>query len=260
MIVNDEMLSAYMDNELSAQERALVDARLRDDASVADRLTQLASVNALVGRQAALIDQLPMPDSVLALLRTDNVHPAGVSASRSQADPAQSNVVELSRFRRAQQRVMHTVREHAALAASLALLVGFAGGQLLPGSDSNQSNGGASAGYFAALETLPSGQPLSIDANTSLTARFSFVDTQSRFCRQYLVQGSEGSSENLACRDQDEWIVVASAHSSAIAGAGQYQTASGPLVLDNILDAMMQGAALSQAEEQAAINNQWQAE
>jgi hypothetical protein len=247
MNINDEMLSAYLDHELSEQDRAAVQETVRVDANVAERLAQLASVNALVGRQAAMIDALPMPESLLALLREDN----------KQAVP--DNVVELAGLRKVRQRVMLVVREHAALAASLALLIGFASGQLLPisvnNSDSNRVDG--SSAIYATLDTLPSGQQLNIDNNTSVTARFSFRDTQSRLCRQFVVRDNQGSSENLACRDQNQWTLVASARSSAVASSAQYQPASGPSLLDNILDAMMQGSALSQAEEQAAINNHW---
>lgn len=248
MIINDEMLSAYLDNELSEQDRAMLEASLRDDVEAADRLAQMASINALLGKHAAMIDTLPMPESVLAMLRQDSP-----SASAS-------NVVELSRFRQARQRVMHVVREHAALAASLALLLGFAGGQILPTDNSDPGTGSVSGAVFAALDTVPSGQQLNIDAGTHLTARFSFQDTQSRFCRQYVLQDGQGSSENIACRDQNEWTLVASALTSAVASSAQYQPASGPRLLDNMLDAMMQGSALSQAEEQTAINNQWRAE
>lgn len=253
MTINDEMLSAYLDNELSEHDRALVQASLRDNKAAADRLAQLASVDALIGQQAALIDQMPMPASVLAML---GAAPAPAASSRS----TNSNVVELSRFRQARQRVMQVVREHAALAASLALLLGFAGGQMMPTSGGDAGANDSNAAFFAALDTLPSGQQLAVDSATSLTARFSFQDTQARFCRQYQVQDAQGSSENLACREQDQWTLVASIRSSAVPATAQYQTASGPRLLDSMLDTMMQGSALSQAEEQAAIGQGWQAE
>lgn len=256
MTINDEMLSAYLDNELSENDRALVQASLGGDEATADRLAQLACVDALVSKQAALIDQLPMPASVLALL---GAGPAGAASDMTNTNVA-GNVVELSRFRQARQRFMHVVREHAALAASLALLLGFAGGQMMPGSDSQPGVGDANAAFFAALDTLPSGEQHAVDNTTSLTARFSFQDTQARFCRQYQVQDAQGSSENLACREQGQWALVASIRSSAVPAATDYQTASGPRLLDSMLDSMMQGAALSRDQELAAIGQRWQAE
>lgn len=245
MMITDEMLSAYLDNELSAADRIAVQNGLRDDPAVAARLAQLTRVNTLVGRQAALIDTVAMPAAVMAMLQTK---PA-----------ASSNVVAMSGFRRVQQRLLQQMREHAALAASLALLAGFAGGQLLPFTGEVQLTDDTGSAAFTALETLPSGQTLTIDGDTRLTARFSFVDPQARYCRQYVIENSQGSSENLACRGQSGWVPVASVYSNSSA-TGQYQTASGPAMLDTLLDTMMQGPALSQAAEQNAISRHWQAE
>jgi surface antigen len=261
MRIDDEMLCAYLDNELSEQDRVRVQDAIRADLKMADRLAQLTSVNALVSQQAALIDMVPMPEAIIKLL-SDN-------SSQQTSD----NVIDLSRFQKTRDRVMHVLREHAALAASLALLIGFASGQLMPlaGSGNSISNNGSDSSsdsyntaLYAALDTTPSGQQINLDGNNSITARFSFQDTQSRFCRQFMLQDSEGSSENIACRAQGQdqvqpqWTLLASARSSALASSAQYQTSSGPRLLDSMLDAMMQGSALSQSDEQSAISNQWQ--
>lgn len=242
MMITDEMLSAYLDNELSGQDRERVQTGLRDDAALAERLAQLAHINTLVGKQSALIDALPLPASVMAMLNTAE----------------SGKVIEMSRFRRTQQHVIKLVREHAALAASLALLAGVAGTQLLPLSDNGNSADNANTAYFAALDTAPSGQRVMIDADSSLTARFSFIDTESRYCRQYLAQNTQTSSENIACRVGGDWTLAASIESTVTGTGGQYQTASGPMLLDDVLDSMMPGAALTLADEQAAIEKQWQ--
>lgn len=236
MTINDDILSAFLDGELSAQEMAQVQEAIAQDADIARRFNQLASVQALVGKQAALIDQVPMPASVLALLQEE-----------------QTNVVPLSRFRKARQQVTQRLREHAALAASVALVVGFAGGQWLGGTGTDST-----AAVFAALESTPSGQTIVLADGGQVMARFSFVDPAARFCRQYQHQDSTGSSENLACRDQAGWTLVASARSSALGGSDTYATASGPRLLDSLLDVMMPGQALNQTEEQNAISRHWQ--
>ena len=245
MTINDDILSAFLDGELSAHEMAAVQDAIANDAEIANRFEQLASVNALVQKQAALIDQVPMPAAVLALLQGNDAKPA-------------NNVVELSAFRKAKQQTIKVLREHAALAASIALVVGFAGGQWL--SDGQAPvNDGISA-QFAALDITASGQQVALSDGSALTTRFSFIDTSARFCRQYQVQDSTGSSENLACRDQSGWELVASARSSALSGMETYTPASGPRLLDGLLDVMMSGQALDQAEEQTAISNQWRIE
>lgn len=245
MTINDDILSAFLDGELSAHEMAAVQDAIANNAETAIRFEQLASVNALVQKQAALIDQTPMPAAVLALLQENDT--AAVA----------HNVVELSLFRKAKQQTVNVLREHAALAASIALVVGFAGGQWL--SDGQTPANGVSA-QFAALDNTPSGQQIALSDGSALTIRFSFVDTSSRFCRQYQVQDSTGSSENLACRDLSGWELVASARSSALSGMETYTPASGPRLLDGLLDVMMSGQALNQVEEQNAISNQWRIE
>lgn len=244
MTINDDILSAFLDGELSEQEMAQVQEAIAQRADIAERFNQLASVHALVRKQAALIDQVPMPASVLALLHDDKVQEKN------------TNVIELSRFRKTQQQAMMFMREHAALAASIALVVGFASGQWL----SVDSDNPGDAALFAALDSTPSGQQVAFADGSSMMTRFSFVDTASRFCRQYQIQDGAGSSENLACRDASGWTLVASARSSALAASDTYTTASGPRLLDSLLDVMMPGQALSQAEEQSAINGQWQVE
>lgn len=246
MTINDDILSAFLDGELSEHDMAQVQEAIASNTEVARRFDELARVHALVQKQAALIDQVPMPASVLALLQEE------------QTQPAPDNVVELSRFRKAQKQFMHTVREHAALAASIALVVGFAGGQWLSGVTS-PAVAGPSA-HFAALDSTLSGQQVALTDGSQLTPRFSFVDTADRLCRQYQVVDSSGSSENLACREGTDWTLVASARSSALSASETYTTASGPRLLDGLLDVMMTGQALNQTEEEDAISRQWRLE
>lgn len=252
MKITDEMLSAYLDNELSPTERAQIDDAIGSDPAVAARLDQFASVDALLGRQAALIDSVPMPEAVLTLL---NSQPTSTSAS---------NVVQLSAFQRGRQRISTVLREHAALAASLALLLGFAGGQML--SPAAPVAGIASADPLQqlvgqALDRSPSGQTYTFNSaqgELQLTARFSFTDAQARFCRQYVLQDNEGSSENVACREQGQWQSLASVRlPGSKDSAGQYRTASGPGLLDTVLDTLMQGPALNREDEQRAIDAGW---
>lgn len=250
MTINDDILSAFLDGELPEHEMAQVQDAIASDAGIAIRFNELARVHALVSQQAALIDQVPMPESVLALLQS------GPTQTDKRQQPAASNVVELSRLRKVRLQAQQFMHEHAALAASIALVIGFAGGQWLSVDKSNAGD----AALYAALDVSPSGQQVALGDGSQIMARFSFMDTESRFCRQYQVQDEVGSSENLACRDQSGWTLMASARIPGQSATQSYTTASGPRLLDSLLDVMMTGPALSQSEEQAAINSQWQAE
>ena len=177
MHINDEKLSAFLDQELTAQDMEEVREAIRLDATLTERLAQLASADAMVKRHAAAIDDVPMPASIIKML--DNSKPA--------------DVVYLSEWQKARQKVSQTLREHAALAASLALVIGLASGQLLNFSTDTgiDNNGGLWAslhseshgGLQSALDTTLSGQRAALAADANFLPNLSFIDKQQRYCR-----------------------------------------------------------------------------
>ncbi len=251
MHISDEQLSAFLDQELSAQGMEEVREAIRLDATLAERLAQLSAADALVRRHAAAIDEVPMPASIMKLL--------GKSA----------DVVYLSQWQKARQKVTLILREHAALAASLALIIGLASGQLLnfsTGTDTSiDENGrlwaslhsGLHSELQSALDTTLSGQRITLAADAIFLPDFSFMDTQERHCRQYSVSLSDHVSESLACRSAEGWEVVATANASNVFTTGEYQPASGGSLLDSTLDVLMQGSVLSLDEENQLIQNGW---
>ncbi|HDZ07806.1 anti-sigma factor family protein [Pseudohongiella sp.] len=261
MNISDEKLGAFLDQELSNQEMELVRDAIRNDAALTQRLAALASVEALLQRHASALDSRPMPDAVLAMLQRKE------QAADAEATAAPDNVVQMSSWQARRQQARQWLSQHAALAAGIALVVGFTGGQLL----NTGMAGGPAARMVAinmdaslndALDTTLSGETLSIDNDTRMLSRFSFVDQQSQHCRQFIVEnGSVGetviASENIACHTGQGWEIVASVRTAGT-HAGEYQTAGGSSLLDSALDAMMPGSALSLEEEIALIADQWQ--
>lgn len=227
---SNESLSAFLDGELPEDQMEEVRDAVADDPDLARRLAQLSEVDRLVRMHAEAIDTVPTPDSINRLL-------------------AQDNVVDLSLWN----RTCAVIGKHAALAASLALLIGFSAGYI-GGSGTPHS----SPSYMVWLDTAVSGTPVVTDADTQLTARFTFVDRQQRYCRQFQLQSGSVVSENVACREQEGWTLVATARTSHVFPADEYQLASGGALLDSALDAMMPGSAMSLEEEQALIRAQWQ--
>lgn len=230
MNISDETLSAFLDGELSRQERTEVEEAISTDPALADRLASLASADELVRVRASAIDSVPLPGSVTRLLQPDNV-------------------VSIAWWRRAGRQL----REHAALAAAIALLIGFSAGQLFPG---NPMYGDGSWQQAAShLDHIGSGESTVIGADTRLLSRFTFRDQQGRYCRQFLLESPEQVSENVACRSGGNWERIATVQTSGI--ADDYQPASGTHLLDSTLDELMQGRALGLEEEAALIRGQW---
>ncbi|MEX2333763.1 MAG: hypothetical protein WD600_05860 [Pseudohongiella sp.] len=256
MNISDEKLGAFLDQELPERDMEAIRDAIQDDAALAERLAVLASADALLKRHAAALDARPMPDAVMKLLQPES--------TKNHVDQAATtdNVVQLSRWQKTRRQTGGWIRQHAALAAGIALVVGFTGGQFLdpeaartPATTMLANN--LDATVSDALDNSPSGEAIAVYDNASLLSRFSFVDQQARHCRQFVLESTNSTSENVACRVSSGWELVASAQATRIY-TGDYQTASDSSLLDSTLDAMMAGAALSLEEENALIQNQWQ--
>jgi len=238
MKISDEQLSAFLDRELPDKEMIQIREALSVDLDLADRLAELAVTDELVRTHASTIDSVPIPDSITRLLKTNKV-------------------VDLSWWRRTHQQIT----EHAALAASVALLLGLGFGYLIPaGSPGGSPAGSADPDWqrlASYLETAPSGTSLTVTADTQLVNRFSFLDQQDAYCRQFALQSAGTVSENVACRVDGAWELIATAQTSTVYHQAEYSLASGAALLDSTLDTMMAGQALSLAEEAALITRRW---
>lgn len=237
MKITDETLSAFLDHELSAREMEAVRDAISEDEALGERLTELASIDASVRQHAASIDSHPMPEALTALLQ-DNT------------------VVYLSAW----QRSRRFVARHAAMAASVLLVIGFSAGYISTNTGTDAAAGNAARLLNALLDSTPSGQTVTVANNASLLPRFSFVDQDGQYCRQYQLQGSDSVTENVACRQQNGWQVVATVETFDLSLQEDYRPATGTFLLDSTLDAMMEGNPLSMEEENSVIRRQWSAE
>lgn len=272
MKISDEQLSAFLDQELTGPEMDAIREAIRFDASLADRLALLASADAMLRRHASAIDATPMPEAVLQLLqpasaaeREEHAPAAADSNSSSnRADRSHSNkVVQLSHWQKLRRQSTRFVREHGALAAAVTLMIGFGAGFWSNGAPTPRGSAPQLAATTVSteiaelLEQTLSGETVELANNTQLQSRFSFVDPQSRYCRQFVMEGADGVSENLACRDNNSWELMASVQTSRVY-QGDYQPASGSSLLDNTLDILMTSPALSLEEEAELIASRWQ--
>lgn len=243
MTISDEKLSAFLDAELPEQEMAELRSAMQRDETLAERLADLVSSNEAFKRYTTAIDCVPMPESVLQLLRSDDSQQT-------------AKVVHISRWQQARRRLTDNFREHAALAASIALVAGFAGGQFIGSNPTISPATGLTAAVAATLDSTASGASVSVGGDATFLAHFSFSDNQARVCRQFSLQEGNNASENLACRSNAQWELIATARASSVYRAGEYQPASGANLLDSTLDALMQGAALTLDEEAQLLQRQ----
>jgi hypothetical protein len=235
--IDDAMLSAYLDNELAAQDMRAVSEALAADPVLATRFNALQMADELVRQHARALDDIPLRPSTLALLQTDSGKV--VPINRKVVNKSWRNWTPVQR----------------ALAAGIVVVVAVVSYLRDPATDALP----ALAAYAAQLDTVPSGTTVNADAAT-LNARFSFRDGEGRYCRQYQLRGTSAAADNIACRTEQGWALVASLPLPLEARPDAYQPASSSAELNALLDTMMQGAALDLATEANLIESGWQSE
>lgn len=240
--IPDEVLMAYADGELPADEAAALEARLSEDADLAARVQVFsASAAALQGLKHA-DTSAAMPAGLEQALRARVASASAVDApAMVAADPVPAgNVVAFP-----QRRVPLWT---GALAATVALAVGLGAG-LLAGKGTGPS-GGADP-VFAALDSLPSGEVTTLADGTELRMVASFNSSDGALCREYEQIGQNATDQlTVACRDQGAWVpqlVV------ALGGAEGYAPASAPELLDLYYMQSEAGSVLPPEEERAAL-------
>lgn len=230
MNMTDETLSAFLDNELTEAEMEAVRDRLAVDPALADRLAELASVDAELQAHYRSIDDRPMPASVTRML-----------------EPANDNVVTFPWWRR--------VREHSVKAVAAAVIAGVALTQWL----TQPSNGDPAWPAVAnILDNQPSGEVYQVGDHASLTPRLTFRSLAGEWCRQFRLETEGSASEQIACRnDAGTWEPVARAEAEPAPASDTYQTASGGSVLDQTLDRMMADSPIGPNTERALLQHEW---
>lgn len=218
-MLNDDLISAYLDGELDAERRAMVENHLRTDSGAAARLERLRNADGLL-REA-------FPAAAQA---RDDLFAAMIMAPSPQ----------------------QTRRRWATQAAALAavLLCGVVVGQFVRFS-SAPAPYAVSANQAHLLDTLPSGESARADGAT-FEAILSVRSDDGDFCRQFRLTSGDSASDVLACRAENGgWRMAAAAPAAVV---DEFIPASGAPVFDaaiqalgpvNVLDAEQERAYLS---------------
>lgn len=122
--LDDEILSACHDGELPPTEADAVRRRLAREPELAERLYAMQFVDDAAARAFRRLDRQPLPARILELLR------AAEAEHRERRRLEHANILPLRRPPAGRRRRLF--RWPAAIAASVALGIGFAAGALLP--------------------------------------------------------------------------------------------------------------------------------
>jgi anti-sigma factor RsiW len=198
--IDDEGLSALLDDELTAEDAQRLRLRLLADPALAARLEALDSATATVRGAYARVADEALPPQLLELLRDqhDRRTPPGDRVQR-----------------------MRRVLAAPAIAVPLLLAAGVALGLLLgtprlagdddvapPFSAAGRVPPGGS--LYELLENMPSGVPGSLAAGWTASVTQTFPATGQEFCRRIeLAHMAAASGGALACRGSGGWRVDA---------------------------------------------------
>jgi hypothetical protein len=221
MELNDELLSAYLDNALDGAEHEAVAAALATDAGARLRLERM--------RQAdrALRTALPTP----------------------QGDKFEAALAARIQMGRPVSRWQRTVLPWA-LAASVA---GLVAGYMLPRAQSPMGLSTPDRQLARALDDTRSG---GASAAQGVSMVLSFQAADGRYCRLFRASRDAVSGEGLACRGSAGWKVVAWDSTTTTSTEG-FRAAGAGMLIDGAMSELGGSPAMDAGEEGAAITRGW---
>lgn len=262
--ISDEMLFAYVDNELDAAGRALVEAAMARDPAIAARIERQRSLRTLLGDAYAPVLKEPVPQR---LAQAVNAPPP-----EQDATPQKGRVIKLVSSRKQQRERASapaegrpaandwTWKHWGGMAACLVVGV-FAGRSAwLANATSDIANEGGQLVARGELGHALSMQLASTQGRDApVRIGVSYRSRADEFCRSFaIVRNGTGG---LACRKGQEWELRVIAQERPVADAtGQLRMAASPVpaaVLKTI-DEQIQGAPLDAQAEKVAMSRGWQ--
>jgi hypothetical protein len=143
------------------------------------------------------------------------------------------------------------VHKNTAIAASVALLIGFGVMQILP-----SENNGNFEQVAQILDSTPSGIEQFVQ-DTQVKPRLTFINKDGDYCRLFDIQNKQQATENIACRKNNQWQLATSIEKQSPQNPDTYQTATGGSLLDNKIEEMAAGEFFDSSKESDAINQHW---
>ena len=244
MTFDEQTVAAYVDGELDAAARTLVETAARADPDLAARLKAQQDLKALLAGHYAPVVEEPVPERLLETVR--------------RRAPASAEVVNLATRRpSAPQGGKPPLRLPVWAGMAACLVVGLTVGRLSQRPSAIALNGGADQPLVAAgpLARALDGQ-LAAETSGPIRIGLSFRDRAGVYCRTFQPNGREGLA-GLACREDSGWRLRVA--SPVATQASSYRTAGSetpPAVLSAV-DDMIDGAPLDARGERDAKAKNW---
>lgn len=195
-----EKLSAYLDNELSVDDRVELEQRLSQNTQLQQALTKLDGTNVIANEYFSELDKTPLPANLETMIRN--------------AEPEQKSVTVVDIFR---SKINKLTLQSWGFASAASVVFALGTWMLMPVTDSN-----INARLLAVLNAEPSGSVTTINPELKIEVLASYQNLQGIVCRSLIEHTPTSSNPILACLNQGKWQI-----DTADLGE-KYQTASGP--------------------------------
>ena len=258
MKITDELLSAYLDREVSTEEEHYINDALEEDEVLAKRVSDLRRASSCANVLLSEIDERPLPDDLQKMIN----QMSGASSTPTE------NVVE---FPVEETKKLSDSNWLLPLAASIALLVGFSAGNITSlkgGSENLEQLAYKSLGLVQEsdplkdiLEEKPSGSPYRLAGleSTTVTPILSFVAVDGSICRELVVSNLQTASRGVFCRGTSgDWTTIAMAKTiperqSDFIPASDSANAG----VDAVIDQIISGEPFDLTDETNLLANDW---
>lgn len=253
--LDDELLSAFLDAELSESDMERVRQAINDNEELANRIAELSMADTLVQQTFSEIDNKPVPEAITQLLTTE---PNTATESDSSPEKPSDNVIQFPWWQRTGQKIKNGLQQNYGVAAAIALTLVITSPMFTSLVSDNPSQQWAEVNNI--LTHQQSGTEVTLDDGQIIQPQASFISKNNQFCRQFYRQQNASATENIACREDQQWQLVASVTVEKSLSGTQYNTASNDKALETTIDELIKGRFLNAAEESQAINNNWSTE
>ena len=229
----DELLSRFLDGDLSSGEQADLEEKLANDASLRARFESFKQQD----------------DLLKASFRAKSTTVSPILVARLQKDDTQTAP---SRWQRQATGL--------GLAASvvLAVTVGLMGLQAGPGTENRFEMDTSLAQALSQTPSRAEGWD-ALDDDRNFRAVLTFPAASGNWCREFMVARSEDHWRGVACRHDGSWVTQVMAREVFLEESNSYRTASAADVdqVSRFIDAEATDVALSAGQEAAVIDANW---
>lgn len=192
---NQQLISAYLDKEMNDIERASFEKRLQSDDELAQQLIEFKDNDEAIKQHYAAIDDKPVPDEIMALLKQSDSKPAIETAPKEAKNKEQDNIVQLKP--RKQNQPFKPLK-WGSIAASF-----FVAALCIPMFMNTSQD--AYPDLASVLNSEPSGQSLALSKQQHVYLSMSFTDNSGRLCREYQLLDKNSAIQTIACYQEGLW-------------------------------------------------------